>query len=233
VASGTSSKQIDKESHARTVGYGAMLVEGLVAVIALATVMMAVQSGNLKQTSPTLVYAQGLSQFAGVLGVPPKIGFSFGLLALSTFILTTLDTATRLGRYIFEEFFQIRGGWSRYAATLATLALPLVFALIELKDANGNPLPAWKAIWPVFGATNQLLAGLTLLVLIVYVRKLRKPIGFLIIPLAFMTTATLYALVLLIGQYKVSLIGVIASVLLALAVVLIIETARAWKRKRP
>jgi carbon starvation protein len=231
VASGTTSKQIDRESHARTVGYGAMLVEGLIAVIALATVMMAVQSDELKNTSPTLVYAQGLSQFAAVLGIPPKIGFAFGLLAVSTFILTTLDTATRLGRYIFEEFFQIRGGWSRYAATLATLALPLVFALIELKDANGNPVPAWKAIWPVFGATNQLLAGLTLLVLIVYVRKLRKPIGFLIIPLAFMTIATLYALVLLIGQYKVSLIGAIASVLLLLAIVLIVETARAWQRK--
>ena len=174
VASGTTSKQIDKESHARTVGYGAMLVEGLVAVIALATVMMAVQSDDLKLTSPTVVYAKGLSQFAEVLGVPPKIGFSFGLLAVSTFILTTLDTATRLGRYIFEEFFQIRGGWSRYAATLATLALPLVFALIELKDANGNPLPAWKAIWPVFGATNQLLAGLTLLVLIVYVSQVAQ-----------------------------------------------------------
>ena len=231
VASGTTSKQIDKERHARTVGYGAMLVEGLVAVIALATVMMAVQSGDLKSAGPTIVYANGLSKFAAVLGIPPKIGFSFGLLALSTFILTTLDTATRLGRYIFEEFFQIRGGWSRYAATLATLALPLVFALIELHDANGKPLPAWKAIWPVFGATNQLLAGLTLMVLIVYVHKLGKPFGFLVIPLVFMSVATLYALVLLIGQYKVSLIGVIAAVLLALAVLLIIETARAWKWK--
>ena len=229
VASGTSSKQIDRESHARTVGYGAMLVEGLVAVIALTTVMMVASSDSLRGTSPTVVYANGLSRFAGVLGIPEKIGFSFGLLALSTFILTTLDTATRLGRYIFEEFFQLRGGWSRYAATAATLALPLVFAMVDLQDAQGNPLPAWKAIWPVFGATNQLLAGLTLLVLAVWVRKLGKPIGFLILPLVFMTTVTLYALVLLVGQYGLSLIGVIALVLLLLAVLLIIESARTLK----
>jgi carbon starvation protein len=229
VASGTSSKQIDRESHARTVGYGAMLVEGLVAVIALTTVMMVASSDSLRGTSPTVVYANGLSRFAGALGIPEKIGFAFGLLALSTFILTTLDTATRLGRYIFEEFFQLRGGWTRYAATAATLALPLVFALVDLQDAQGHPLPAWKAIWPVFGATNQLLAGLTLLVLAVWVRQLGKPIGFLILPLVFMTTVTLYALVLLVRQYGLSLIGVIALVLLLLAVLLIIESARTLK----
>jgi carbon starvation protein len=229
VASGTSSKQIDKESDARTVGYGAMLVEGLVAVIALATVMMALRSDELARSQPMVVYANGLSRFAEVIGIPAKVGYAFGLLAVSTFILTTLDTATRLGRYIFEEFFRMRGGWARYAATLATLALPLVFALVELHDAQGQPLPVWKAIWPVFGATNQLLAGLTLLVLTVWVRKLGKPVGFLIVPLLFMTVATLYALVLLVGQYGLSLIGGIAVVLLLLAVLLIIESARTLK----
>ena len=68
-----------------------------------------------------------------------ELGFSFGLLALSTFILTTLDTATRLGRYIFEEFFQLQPGPARYVATLATLALPTVFAL---DHADGRPGPA-------------------------------------------------------------------------------------------
>ena len=108
VASGTSSKQLDKETDARTVGYGAMLVEGLVAVIALATVMMLAGDDPLKNKAPLTVYGTGISQFANVIGIPRELGFSFGLLALSTFILTTLDTATRLGRYIFEEFFQLR-----------------------------------------------------------------------------------------------------------------------------
>lgn len=111
-------------------------------------------------------------------------------------------------------------------ATLATLALPTVFALITLKDAQGQPIPAWKAIWPVFGATNQLLAGLTLLVLAVWLRKLGKRIGFLIGPLVFMTVATLYALVLLIQQYGLSAIGLIAVVLLVMALLLIAESFR-------
>ncbi len=230
VASGTSSKQLDKERHARTVGYGAMLVEGLVAVIALTTVMMMASGEGVRSQEPTVVFAQGMSRFVTVLGLPGKLGYAFGLLALSAFILTTLDTATRLGRYIFEEFFQLRGGASRYVATVATLALPLVFALVELHDAQGHRLPAWRAVWPVFGATNQLLAGLTLLVLAVWVRKLGKPIGFLILPLVFMTTATIWALVLLVGKYRISLIGVVAIVLLLLAILLIVESARVLRR---
>jgi carbon starvation protein len=230
VASGTSSKQLDKECHARTVGYGAMLVEGLVAVIALATVMMLASGSPMFTTGspldPLKVYGAGISRFAAVIGIPEKLGFAFGLLALSTFILTTLDTATRLGRYIFEEFFQLRPGPARYGATLATLALPLAFALITLKDAQGQPIPAWKAIWPVFGATNQLLAGLTFVVLAVWLRRTARKTGFIWAPLAFMTAATLYALVLLIQQYGLSLIGVIAMVLLGLAVLLIVEAVR-------
>ncbi len=231
VASGTSSKQLDKESDARTVGYGAMLVEGLVAVIALATVMMLAPDDPLRNKAPLTVYGTGISQFAAVVGIPKELGFSFGLLALSTFILTTLDTATRLGRYIFEEFFQVQAGWARYAATLATLAMPTVFALITLTDAQGQPIPAWKAIWPVFGATNQLLAGLTLLVLVVWLRQTKRKTGFLWLPLAFMTVATLYALVLLIGQYGWKLIGVIAMVLMAMAILLIVEAIRTAGRR--
>ncbi len=226
VASGTSSKQLDKETDARTVGYGAMLVEGLVAVIALATVMMLAGDDPLRKQPPLTVYGTGVSHFAAVIGIPRELGFSFGLLALSTFILTTLDTATRLGRYIFEEFFALKAGPARYAATLATLVLPTVFALVSLKDAQGAPIPAWKAIWPVFGATNQLLAGLTLLVLAVWLRRTKRKTGFIWGPLLFMTVATLYALVLLIRQYGMDLIGTIAMVLMAMAILLIIESVR-------
>ncbi|HPM81763.1 MAG TPA: carbon starvation protein A [Candidatus Anammoximicrobium sp.] len=231
VASGTSSKQIDKESDARTVGYGAMLVEGLVAVIALATVMMITREDAARLKDPLLIYGAGMGRFAAVFGIPEKIGQSFGLLALSTFILTTLDTATRLGRYIFEEFFQLSGGVSRYWATAATLALPTVFVLITLTDSQGHPVPAYKAIWPVFGATNQLLAGLTFLVLAVWLRKTGRKTGFVLFPLAFMTVATLYALVLLIERYGLSLIGVIAIVLLLLAVLVIVEFIRTMIRR--
>jgi len=226
VAGGTSSKQLDKESDARLVGYGAMLIEGLVAVIAVATVGMLAMGDPLLTKAPLQIYAAGIGKFAKVLHLPERIGISFGLLALSTFILTTLDTATRLSRYIFEEFFNLGRGRSRYLSTVASLILPAIFVLITLHDKNGNPIPAWKAIWPVFGATNQLLAGLTLVVIAVWMKKMGKKYGFIIVPLLFMVTMTIWSLINLLRQYKLSAIGIIALVLLILSLVVIIEALR-------
>jgi carbon starvation protein len=225
VASGTSSKQIDKETDARVIGYGAMLIEGLVAVISLATVIMLAKGDALTGKAPLVVYATGMSKFLSTFGISEKLGFSFGLLALSTFILTTLDTATRLSRYIFEEFFRLRGTQWRYLSTLATLVLPTIFVLVTLKDPQGKPIPAWKAIWPVFGATNQLLAGLVLLVIAVWLKSSGKKTGFILGPMVFMNIMTVCALVLLLLQYRMSAVGIIAGVLLLLAVVVIVEAA--------
>jgi carbon starvation protein len=230
VASGTSSKQINKESDAKLIGYGAMLIEGLVAVIALATVAMLAKGDALTGKAPLVVYGTGMSKFLSVFGIPEKLGFSFGLLALSTFILTTLDTATRLGRYVFEEFFRLKNVRWRYLSTVATLVLPTTFILITLKDAGGNPIPAWKAIWPVFGATNQLLAGLVLLVVAVWLKKTGKRAGFVIGPMVFMNVMTLAALVLLLRQYKFSAVGIIAGILLLLGLILVVEAYRTVKR---
>jgi len=226
VASGTSSKQLDKETDARLVGYGAMLIEGIVAVIALAAVIIIARGDDLASKPPLIIYANGMSKFLSFFGVPVKLGHSFALLALSTFILTTLDTATRLGRYIFEEFFNLKGTRSRYFSTFATLLLPAVFVLITLKDPQGNTIPAWKAIWPVFGATNQLLAGLVLLAIAVWLKKLGKKLGFVIVPMLFMNIMTIWALVTLIGQYRLSAVGIISIVLLGLSIVLVIESCK-------
>jgi carbon starvation protein len=230
VASGTSSKQLNKESDAKTIGYGAMLIEGLVAVIALATVVMLKKGDPLTAKAPLVVYATGMSRFLSTFGISSKLGFSFGLLALSAFILTTLDTATRLGRYIFEEFFQLKGSGWRYLSTLATLALPTIFVLITLKDPAGNPIPAWKAVWPVFGATNQLLAGLVFLVVAVWFKKMGKKAGFLLAPMVFMNVMTVWALVLLLGKYRLSAVGIIAGILLCLALILMVETYKAVRK---
>ncbi len=232
VASGTSSKQLDRESDAKPIGYGAMLIEGVVAVIALATVAMLPMGDPLAGKVPLVIYGTGMGKFLSVFGIPENLGFSFGLLALSTFILTTLDTATRLARYIFEEFFRLKGTASRYFATLVSLILPAIFVLITLKDAQGNPMPAWKAIWPVFGATNQLLAGLTLLVILVWLKKTGKKITFILLPMVFMNVMTIWALALLTRQYGFSTIGIIAMTLLALACVLIFEAVRTWRSMR-
>jgi len=230
VASGTSSKQLNKESDGKAIGYGGMLLEGLVAVIALATVIMLPKGDQLTLKAPLVIYGRGIASFLSAMGIPENLGFSFGLLALSAFILTTLDTATRLGRYIFEELFNLKGKSSRYISTFATLTLPAIFVLINLKDARGNLIPAWKAIWPVFGACNQLLAGLVALVIAVWLKKTGRRFGFIIGPVLFMNTVTVWALVLLLRNYRFSAVGIIAAVLLLLALVLIVEAFRTFKK---
>jgi len=233
VASGTSSKQLNKETDAKLVGYGGMLLEGVVAVIALCTVAMLPGTHPLlahKPVDPLQVYSAGMGRFVAQFGLSERLGSSFGLLALSAFILTTLDTATRLGRYIFEEFFNFKSTAWRYLSTLATLALPTVFVLITLRDAGGHPTPAWKAIWPVFGASNQLLAGLVLLVVAIWLWKLGKNPWFVVAPMLFMNVMTLWALVLLLGQYRFSAVGMIAGVLLLLALILLVEAYRTVRR---
>ncbi len=232
VASGTSSKQIKKETHVLPIGYGAMLVEGLVAVIALCTIMMIGKNDALTKGAPLAIYGAGMAKFLSIFGIPERYGNSFGILALSTFILTTLDTATRLGRYIFQEFFTMEHKNSRYIATVATLCLPTIFVLINLKDASGNIVPAWKTIWPVFGATNQLLAGLALMVVGVWLKKKGKPFWFVVLPMIFMLAMTLWALFIVILQYKFSLLGFIGAILLFLSIFLILEAVEIFKTKK-
>jgi carbon starvation protein len=230
VASGTSSKQLNKETDGKAIGYGGMLLEGIVAVIALATVVMLPKGDELISKAPLVIYGTGIGNFLSVIGIPREMGFSFGLLALSAFILTTLDTATRLGRYIFEEFFDLKGAYWRYFSTLATLVLPAIFVLINLKDASGNAIPAWKAIWPVFGASNQLLAGLVALVVVVWLKKTGRKLGFVLGPMFFMNIVTVWALVVLLRRYGFSAVGIIAAVLLLLAIVFIVEAYKTVKK---
>jgi len=231
VSSGTTAKQLNKETDARKIGYGAMLVEGLVAVIGLIVVAMLPPASPLTSQAPLAIYGNGMATFLGVFGIPAKIGFSFGLLALSAFILTTLDTATRLGRYIFEEFWGLKGRYVRYLSTLLTLVLPTLFVLVTFHDTAGNPISAWKAIWPIFGASNQMLAGLALLVILVWLKKIGKPIGFILWPMIFMLAMTVWALVMLIGQYRLSIIGIIAMLLFVLALILIVEAVRTLRTR--
>jgi carbon starvation protein len=226
VASGTTSKQLNCETDARKIGYGAMLIEGLVAVIALFTVAMLVRNDELIKQAPLVVFGTGMGNFLNIMGIPFEVGMSFGILAVSTFLLTTLDTSTRLARYILEELFNISNPSFRYLSTVATLVLPVIFTFITLYDAQGNPIPAWKAVWPVFGSTNQLLAGLALLVVYVWQKRKGKKTIFILIPMVFMLSMTLWALVQLIYQSGFTSIGVISAILLVLAIILVIEAVR-------
>ena len=205
VCSGTTSKQVAKETDCRLIGYGGMLLEGVVALIALATVMILVPSDPAAKLSPDRIYAQGLASFVGKLGVPMELATSFVLLAFATFIFDTLDVATRLGRYILQEIFGFEGEKGRKRATLLTLALPAFFVTVSITDSFGRQIPAWKAFWTVFGTSNQLLAALTLLGLSVWLKKSGKPCWFAAVPCLFMMGMTLWALGVLLGGWRARL----------------------------
>lgn len=239
VSSGTTSKQVAKEGDCRLIGYGGMLLEGLVALIALATVMMLSPTDPGTKLSPDRIYAQGLATFVQQFGIPYRFAMAFVLLAFATFIFDTLDVATRLGRYIVQEFFGWQGRWGRISATLLTLLLPAWFLTVKMTDASGNRIPAWRVFWTVFGTSNQLLAALTLLGLTLWLRKSGRPWRFAAIPCAFMMIVTLWALAILINGWIVKVkaggllldpVGVASLLLMALAISLLVEAARALKR---
>jgi carbon starvation protein len=117
------------------------------------------------------------------------VAFPFALLAFSTFVYDTLDVSTRLARYIFQEMM----GWKSFAggcaATLISLAIPLVFILMTQEKA-------YLVAWPIFGTSNQMLASLTLLAITAWLAKTGKKVFYVVIPMIFMMVMTLVALVL-------------------------------------
>jgi carbon starvation protein len=232
VASGTTSKQIRCETDTRRIGYGAMLIEGIVAVIALTAVMILPFGKAAYGSNPIAIYAEGIGQFLATFGVPVRFGAHFGLLALSTFLLTTLDTCTRLGRYVVQEALgsDRNDTKSRVVATLLTLAAPglLVFATYT-DPVTGSVQPAWRAVWPVFGATNQLLAALALLAITVWLKRTGRVWWFAAVPMVFMLVMTLSALTLLIARPGPAIIRLIAVALFLLGLILAAEAGRAFR----
>lgn len=196
VCSGTTSKQIDRESHCHPIGYGAMLLEAFVALIALATVMIV--SGQAGKLGPNAIYSQGLGRFITiVIGDSPEkrlIATTFGAMALSTFIFDTLDSATRLGRYVLQELFGSDGKLSAVLATLATCLAPLAFLAF---GSSGR----FRLFWTLFGTSNQLLASLTLLAISVWLyrgggKRPGKIPWFTAVPMALVLAVTVTSLVL-------------------------------------
>lgn len=224
VCSGTTSKQIDKESHTHPVGYGAMLAEGFVAFIALVTIMI-IASEAAKGVSPGKIYGNGIGEFLTILVGKENLPFAitFGAMAFSTFVFDTLDVSLRLGRYIVQELFGLKGRIGAIIGTLVTVALP--FLLIFFAKSG-----SYLDFWSLFGASNQLLAALTLLSITVWLYQARKRIAFTLLPMLFVLTITLWALgSLVIGNFQASngfdikLINGIASLsLISLAIYLVI-----------
>ncbi|MDD3655884.1 MAG: carbon starvation protein A [Atribacterota bacterium] len=216
VASGTTAKQLDNEKDTRLVGYGAMLLEGVLAVIALGTAAILTQEGmktGLAEWGGAVgIFAHGLGKFLAGLGVPEQTGVVFGSLTISAFLITSLDTATRLGRYCFEELTaeKMPSISNRYMGTIITVIAGGALAL------TGQ----WAAIWPIFGSSNQLLAGLSLMGATAYLAHLGKNFKVTYYPMAFMMIVTIVALINLVftnfGRGNV-LLGTVSILLLILA----------------
>ena len=237
VSSGTTSKQIAREPDCRTVGYGGMLLEGLVAVVALSTVMLLAPASAGTQQSPDRIYADGLSHFVGRFGFNRDFARSFVLLAFATFIYDTLDVATRLGRYVFQEITGWKGRWGGVGATLATLALPAVSVSWTIRDATGAIVPAWRVFWTLFGTSNQLLAALTLITITVWLKRTKRPWFVSAIPAAFMLIMTCWSLILLVkpwasslvaGHFSLAAIPLVSLILLVLAALVLVEGLKAF-----
>lgn len=194
VCSGTTSKQISKESHTKPVGYGAMLLEAFVAILALSTVIIVVKGDAMP--GPGKIYGDGLGRFMTVIIGKENFIFAatFGAMAFSTFIFDTLDVSTRLGRYVLEEVIGLRGRLASAAATLATLVIPAAFVATARPPAAGAR-PAYMDFWLLFGTSNQLLAALTLLAVTVWLYKERRRVWYTAVPMVFVMAITVWALV--------------------------------------
>jgi len=234
VASGTTSKQIGKFRDSVIVGYGAMLLEGLVAVLAMATVMMLPRTAEILKTDPNMVYANGIAKYLGLVKIAYGVALPFALLAFSTFVYDTLDVCTRLARYILQELLGWKSRQSSVPAALLSLTLPLAFLMLTKERG-------YLVAWPIFGTSNQLLASLILLAISMWlVASGRNPL-YAVIPMAFMTVVTVWSLIdfavplvksvpqLPSGTVPIDTIisGLVGIVLLVLSFALIWEAVRA------
>jgi len=233
VSAGTTAKQLNKETDAKPIAYGSMLIEGLLAVIALITATTILRGKYDELMAPggggaIGVFSSGIGNFVAHLGVPEKAGATFAALAISAFALTTLDTATRLGRFMFQEFFEGIGkqtvlSSNRYIGTLVTIALA---AFLTFSGTQSK-------LWPLFGSANQLLASLALLAVTVWLAKLGKKNGFVKIPMLFMFCVTVAALCFLVYKNAVDRnipLVIISIVLLGVAVTLVVKATQSLKQ---
>lgn len=200
VSGGTSSKQLARERHALPVGFGGMLLEGTLAVLVLVAIgaglswneYLAIVWPETGAGNPILGFALAMGHLLnGSLGISMPLGTVLGILMVEGFLVTTLDSAVRLNRYLFEEFWKAL--FENPPAVLQSFwfnAGLSVVMMLAVALTNG-----YKLIWPVFGATNQLLAALTLITITVWLRLAGKKSWFTLIPAVIMILTTVAALI--------------------------------------
>ena len=237
VSSGTSSKQVECEDDAKFVGYGAMLLEGALAVVVILACCAGVGMGKFDKNNVTNTYTiaksidgeevrgaaawnaryrekaswndynlgakvgafiEGGANFLSAIGIPLKLGVCLIAVLVAGFAATTLDTATRLQRYVIQEIgmtLRVPPVSNKYVATGIAVVLGGVIAAMPMTP--GDPTSYGKGgflLWPLFGATNQLLAGLAFMVTLFYLWRRKKPIWFVLIPMVIMLIMPAWAM---------------------------------------
>ena len=245
VSSGTTSKQLDKETDAKPIAYGGMLLECVLAVITVCAINFAYKNGIT--AGATAIFAGGISQMYGGIASEGVVAVLNTLLVLtySAFCLTSLDTATRLARFMFQEFFlepgqtvdDIKDGWKKtlvnpYVATIITVILGVVLGMT-----------GYSKIWGLFGAANQLLAGIGLLAVATWLGNVGKNNKMFLLPMGFMIIVTICSLCVTVknqigiisaggadwGPYAQAILAVI---LIILAIVLVIEGIQTLSKQK-
>ena len=234
VASGTTSKQLDKESDAKVVGFGGMLIESFLAIISVAAVIVLSRGeylGRLGEEGPVPLFASGLGSMIASMGVSESFAIGFVALTVSAFALTTLDTCTRLARFTLQEYFEdvknpigAKLSQNRYLSTMVVVLLSILLL------ASGS----FTTLWPIFGSANQLLAALALLTIAVWLMRKNINATFVTIPMFFMFTVTLTSLGLFAWknyQDKVYVLSLIAGLLFVLSISLIVLAAKSLRKE--
>ena len=246
VVTGAVSKQINSEKFMLPISYGAMLVETLVAILALIAVGSLAQGGVLPKDPPPVIFATAVSGFLSQLGLPLNISFTIVSLAVSSFILTTLDSVARLGRLSFQELFsseyESAGKIKPLYRILKSKPAAAVFTLIP---ACFLAIQGYETIWALFGAANQLLAVLALLACALFFKKKGQRIIVLLIPMGIMMSVTFSSLALAIrdravlilrGSTNTAMLGLqigITILLLTLGILVMISCLVKLLEKKP
>lgn len=282
VSSGTTSKQLECATDAQAVGYGGMLLEGMLAVLVILACSAGVGMGALTRSTGATVasggvttqierssvtgtaawreyyrtgldgqqnagwksqklkqklraFVDGGANFLSTLGIPLKLAVAIMAVLVACFAATTLDTATRLQRYVITELAEsakLKPVANKYVATGLAVSVGLAIAIF----AGETPGAGGMLLWPLFGATNQLLAGLALMVAFIYLARRSKPLAFVMIPMLMMLTMPAWAMThnliydwLPSGNIPLTLFGFF---ILGLQAWMVVEGAIAYKRWR-
>ncbi len=244
VSSGTTVKQLNTERDARTIGYGGMMMEGVLATLAILAATAGFASREAWQAhfsswsaanglgAKVSAFVDGGVTFVSAIGIPSDIAAGILAVLVVSFAATTLDSATRIQRYIIAELaedYNLKALTGRHPATI--IAVGTAFLLASIDGGRGGLI-----LWPLFGATNQLMAGLALLIISVWLLKLRRPTVYTLIPMAFVLAMTSWAMVVNVRNYLASgnmLLFVLGLGIIALEIWLIYEALVVWNRARP